>query len=147
MRKILTYFLLGGVSGYIWEHYVLGKTKVSDTLLSRLGMKDAPFLTIYGIGYVVMHVLGKTLDLLISTEVSNVERIIIKSLVATLVLTSVECIIGKISYKFNKDRMTWDYGDEEDCNTGCIVGCDGYTSPEATLMWALAAVTFYSLEW
>lgn len=119
---ILLLFLFGGFFGYLFERFVIGKVNTCDHLLSSIfNIHNIPFLTIYGIGLVLIYLFNK---LFISYPV------LVRVILITIIITIFEYFIGNLScYVF--DKVTWKY--------------DGFISPYVSLIWTFFIFIFIEL--
>lgn len=131
METFLEYFgvyILGGFAGWIIEkiYYKKNNSICGDTFNRKILKICLPFLHVWALGALILAFL--------SNNVKNT-NIILLSIAAVLLLTSIECIVGKISLQINKYK-TWDYSDDVLC------GCDGYICLTVSLYWFLCSVIF-----
>lgn len=114
--------------GYIYESFIFGKT-TCDTTVKSIFNKCLPFLLIYGIAAIILAFLDYYLN--------NI-NIFGKIIIATIIITLMECIIGNISYLINNYK-TWDY-------SNMLCSCNGFISLEASLLWASMSFIFFILN-
>lgn len=120
---LIIVFLVFSFLGWVYETRLLKKSS-KDTLLGG----RVPLLTIYGLGGVVLLLLFITLPLPLWGKI----------LVATVVITLLECLGGQLSLRIN-GRHTWNYS-----NKWCPL-CDNYVSIETSFYWLLGISVFYLL--
>lgn len=131
MASLLEYsgvYILGGFTGWIIEklYYKKNNSICGDTCNRKILNICLPFLHVWALGALILAFL--------SNNVKNT-NIILLSISAVLFLTSIECIVGKISLKVNKYK-TWDYSDD------VLSGCDGYICLTVSLYWFLCSFIF-----
>jgi uncharacterized membrane protein len=123
MNTCLAYtiiFLVFSIVGWIYENKILGET-VYDTLFRINGLK-LPLLTTYGVGGVLIMYLSN----FISTD--RPFELIIGILIITIIINVLECIVGQLSYQYNKYH-TWSY------RTLTLPTCNDYVSLTTFVSW------------
>jgi len=98
--KYTIIFLVFSIIGWIYENQIHGIVAY-DTLFDSNGLK-MPLLTIYGMGGMLILYLSN----FISTD--KPFELIIGILIITTIINVLECIIGQLSYRYNKYH-TWSY--------------------------------------
>jgi len=122
-------FISTSIVGWILEYFITSQYKC-DTLLKSLTNACLPLLTVYGLG-------GMTL-LFITKNYHG--SFISKVIISTIVLSLLECFIGKLSFKFN-GYHTWEYDNK------WLPICDGYVSIVSSIWWmVLVSIFFLILE-
>lgn len=119
MEYIIIY-LLSGFFGWSVENFYFKKDLLcGDTLNKKLGL-CFPILHVWSVGGLILYALAQhtTID------------IFILSLIAGVLLTTLECAIGKISKYYNGYR-TWNYDDNI-----CPMR-EGYISLDVTFGWTI----------
>uniref|UniRef100_A0A6C0LSB1 ABC-transporter type IV n=1 Tax=viral metagenome TaxID=1070528 RepID=A0A6C0LSB1_9ZZZZ len=123
MNKLIKYiiiFILFSLFGWTYENILLNKKSQDTTLTEIIGI-NAPFLLIYGVG-----------GILIFYTYSNFPhmKLLSKIIIASILINSVECISGKLSY-YIRGYHTWNY------NKCFYPLCDGYISLFTIILWTL----------
>jgi len=114
-------FLVFSIVGWIYENKIIEKTAY-DTLFHIDGLK-LPLLTIYGIGGVLIVYLSNFVS-----KVDKPVKIIIGILIITTIINVLECIVGQLSYQYNKYH-TWSY------RTLTLPTCNDYVSLTTFVCW------------
>lgn len=121
--KYTLIFIIFSVLGWFYENKIIQKS-ATDTLLYKISGLKLPLLTIYGIGGVIITYLVKFIP-------QNKPIEIIKYIIlVTVIINLMECVVGQLSYEFNK-YQTWNYHDMT------LPMCNGYISLTTFLGWML----------
>jgi uncharacterized membrane protein len=130
MIKYILTFIIFSFLGWVYEKTLslFTKKQTCDTLLYAIFNRCVPFLTIYGLGGIILVILFNTLQC----------GIIMKSIISTLFISMMECIFGQLSLRYNKYH-TWQYPKEY------IPTCDGYISVGTSLIWFILCIGFLKL--
>lgn len=128
MLKYIIIFFIFSILGWIYE-YVLFDRHKSDDLTKKLFNINLPILQLYGLGGVV---------LLLIYENTGDYSMVLKLIIAAIILNSMECICGLISYNFFGYQL-WKYGDN------MIPMCSGYISLVAGLWWVFLSFVIFKL--
>ena len=115
-------FLGGSVIGCLFEHLVFNRSLCGDTFIRKILHLCLPMSLIYGLGLLIVKYLYMFLSVFLGWSVIST------ILVITTVIVLFECLIGKISLKFN-GYHTWSYD--------TMTFCDKYASVPVTLFWLL----------
>lgn len=115
MIAVLFLFFIFGVLG--WSFEKLQGKQPCDTILRKLTGTCPPFLTIYGLGVVILYVLSRL-------DVGYVSLFAL----SFIIINVFECLVGKLSYLVN-GYETWDYPDT------WFTLCDGYLSLPSMLVF------------
>jgi uncharacterized membrane protein len=99
-----------------------------DTLNKFFSLK-IPFIHVWGIGGIILLYLYKN---------NNATNLILLSIIAGILIATLECIVGNISLNLNGYR-TWNYDD------GICPMCNGYVSVDITLCWIMCAYIFFKI--
>lgn len=125
MLDYIIIFFISSLFGWLYEHYIIGKEATStDLVLLNINM---PLLTIYGWGSVLIVLLYKNLY---KMPLYN------KILITVLIIIIFECLVGQLSYKYNKYH-TWIYPENH------IISCNGYISVYASIVWLVFVIILY----
>lgn len=116
--RYLCVFLFFSIVGYLFETKLLNKPQ--ETFFGE----TVPLLPIYGFGGIILLYIA-------SFNVS----IFYKTILATILLTIMECIGGLISYQINKEQ-TWRY-------TEGYPFCFGYNSIFTSIVWMVSSLSFF----
>lgn len=129
--KLLVVFILGSTFGYGLE--VAYRSYKLKRLINP-GFLVGCCLPIYGIGWVVLY-------LLCSLELPFIHheawRVVFLTVIATILMTLIEYIVGLTSIKVFKNRL-WDYSDRKGNIQGIIC-------PTFSLVWGVCCLLFYFL--
>lgn len=127
MLEYILIYLISGFIGWIVDNVYFKKNMIcGDTVNKELGI-CLPILHQWSFGGIILLFLLNNCDV----------NIILLSIVAGIIITISECIIGKISSKYNNRRM-WDYRDHI-----CPM-CNGYISANIGICWiVISAIFFY----
>ncbi len=130
MNNIIKYviiFILFSVVGFLYESVIGVQTsKCGDSIMNMFNL-CLPMLTIYGFGAVA---------LVFFRDIFPDMHIIFLSIIATILITIMECIGGQLSLRYN-GYQTWDYVD------GKYEVCDGYIAPHISSVWFIFILIFY----
>ena len=85
-----------------------------------------PLFNIYGIGALIL--LG------LRVYLPNVNNLVL-AIIATIVITLMECLVGQLSFKIN-GKQTWNY------SSGV---CNGFISLRISMFWFICSFLFYML--
>lgn len=127
LNQILLILFVFSFLGYIFEAIVFNNFN-PDTLSIKLGI-TLPFKFIYG---------GAVLLLILIDRWLPQYNALIKSLIATLIITFYECILGQISLYVN-GYHTWDY------SQNFYPMCNNYNSLSISTGWFFLIFIFYAL--
>jgi hypothetical protein len=117
-------FIVFSLLGYIYEAIIGKKHSIcGDSLMKMLNI-CLPLITIYGFGVIILIILRNMFPKM---------GILRLSILATIVITIYECIVGQMSFLYNK-RQTWKYD---------YPLCKGYISPYVSLVWFVFIYIFY----
>lgn len=126
MFYYLILFILSSFVGYLWELILTnGKAICGDMIVNSLGL-CMPFLFIYGFAAMILVSLRKIL---------NLSRVHL-ALLATLIITIYECIVGYLSY-ITFGKQTWKYPKIY------MTFCSGYISIITSIYWFALIYGFY----
>lgn len=114
-------FLVYSFAGWIYERVFFGK-KNPDGVFKKLFNVEIPFLPIYGVG-------GVLLLLIYLLQIPFWTKVVI----SILVLNTMECIAGLISYQFH-GYQTWNYSSQL---------CYGYISLGSAIVWTIGSIWFF----
>lgn len=129
MNKYIYAYLIGGLIGYVIENKLLHKNIQSGDTINRLLHINIPFLHVWSVGCLVLMMIN---------EKYGTNNIFLLSIISGTVLAFFECVIGKISLKFN-GYHTWNYED------GLFPMCDNYISIDVLGCWIFMSFMFFSL--
>ena len=119
--QLIIIFIVFSVLGWLFEYIVFNKNH--DAI---------PFLPIYGFGAVIIYLISK---------IFHDYSIWVKTFVAFILINSMECIGGCLSYQLYGYK-TWNYD-----NTNDIVFCNGYISLRTGICWALISfIAFAAID-
>lgn len=124
--EIIIIFFIFSILGWCYE-YILFNNHHSDKITKKLFNINFPMLPIYGVGILILFFINYQL---------NNYSIAVKTLVAFLLLNSMECIAGILSYNFH-GYQTWKYKADD------YAYCGGYISFKTAIWWSLLSFIFF----
>jgi len=144
IRYVVTFFFYGSM-GYLLENALFGKTCTENrsVVFARLGVpRDicVPFYPIWGGGAVILAILNDFLTLPAiagSQALGFIVSMLLKTTVATVSLTVLECVAGRDTLRGKHGARGWDYSD----HTASF--CNGFCSPKVSVCWAGASALFF----
>ena len=125
---ILTHLIVFSFIGYFFEAILFNNYR-PDTLNILFGF-NLPLKFIYGIAALLLIVIDDQL---------SEYNLLIKTLIATLIITLYECLAGQISLYLNS-YQTWNYSQT------FYPLCNNYISIEISAYWFLLILIFFSLR-
>lgn len=125
LLHLIIIFFLFSLLGWIYEYITFGKDK-SDKVSKKLFNIDIPILPIYGVGVIILFLIYKSL---INYSIW------IKTLVAFILINTMECLLGYLSYNFH-GYQTWEYKDG-------MPTCKGYISVKTGIWWTILSFIFF----
>ena len=125
LLRLIIIFIIASFLGWVYE-YLLFHNYEYDKVSKKLFNINLPLLPIYGLGVLILILIGKGL---------NNYSIWMKTIVAFIVLNLMECLMGYVSYNFH-GYQTWKYNDD-------YTLCRGYISLKTGLWWTILSFLFF----
>lgn len=126
MSEYIFIYLLSGFIGWIVDNVYFKKNMLcGDTINKELGI-CIPIFHQWAFGGITLLFLLNNFDI----------NIVLLSIIAGIIITIFECVIGKISSCYNGRRM-WDY------RSYVNPMCGGYISANVGLCWVIISATFF----
>lgn len=129
--QLITIFFVFSIIGWYYEYIVFNKHE-GDKVSKKLFNINLPMLPIYGVGAIILFLIHKNL---------KNYSIWFKTLIAFILINTMECLLGYVSYTFH-GYQTWNYNSDDN-----ISYCDGYISVQTSIWWTvLSFITFLILD-
>lgn len=126
MSEYIFIYLVSGFVGWIVDNFYFKKNMLcGDTVNKELGL-CFPILHQWALGGITLLFLLNNLNM----------NIVLLSIIAGIIITVTECVIGKISSRYNNRRM-WDYRNH------ISPMCGGYISANVGLCWLIISAIFF----
>ena len=129
IQKYIIVYLLFSLAGWIYDHLIfnMGEQDNQDPLLKKMSRANIPLCSIYGLAGVIL--------LFIHYNMTTIP-FILKVLLASIVINSIECLMGQLSYRIN-GFASWNYQEY------LVPACSGYISLTTAIWWTfLIAIIF-----
>ena len=119
-------YVFSGFMGYVIEkYYFVKENPCGDTMNRKFLNICMPFLNVWAVGGVIV--------VFLLNHLQNM-NIILLTLIATVILSILECCVGKLTFKINGSR-SWFY-EPYKCTT-----CDGFVSLWTSAHWFVFSLT------